>query len=499
MYLWTTILCLLLGFLVYKLSKFYYQYYSLPPGPFPLPIIGNMLTILGDFRDNSFRKMTKKYGPIFTVYFGNTPQVFITDADIARQVFSKPEFAGRPHNYFATLLTNGITTSDYDNSLKAIRRVGLMATVKYSTNERLVNVAVDCVDKTVESMLKREGPDKPIKPADYIYLTFLNILANSSFNENYNIDDKEFIKLKYVFKDIDNEFVVNSFLNEYIKPLKWFDRKVYEKKSKAYNEMRELILKKFKTHYIDYNPDFERDLCDALIDAKNVAVRDGRQSATYLTDDRLAMCVFEMFFGGIKTSEITFQWILLLMAYYPEMQIRLKQEIESKIGNRLPGHQDRQQCPYVMAFIAETLRFRNVSPYALAHKSMVDSKIENYTIPKGMILYAYQGIILRNNLDTKYWTTANVDDFIPDRFIDTTDGTYRTTGFPAFIPFGVGRRQCLGESLAIAQLFLVLVRFIQSTQQYDIVLDSHQGLDADPNNSIVISPKNYTIVLKSKI
>ncbi|XP_054158364.1 steroid 17-alpha-hydroxylase/17,20 lyase-like [Oppia nitens] len=349
-------------------------------------------------------------------------------------------------------------------------------------------------------MLKREGPDKPIKPSDYIYLMFLNIMANSSFNENYNIDDEEFKKFKYVLKDIDNEFVVNSFLNEYIKPFKWLDRKIYEKKHKAFYDMSELILKKFKNHFNDYNPNCERDFCDALIDAKNVALRDGRESAIHLTDDRLAMCVFDMFYAGIETSEITFQWLLLLLAYYPEMQIRLKQEIESEIGDRLPRHQDRQQCHYVMAFIAETLRFRNVPPFGLAHKSMADSKIGNYTIPKDTILYTYQGIILRNNWDTKYWTTTNANDFLPDRFIDTTDGTYSTTGCsPAFIPFGCGRRQCLGESLAIAQLFLVFVRFLQSTQNYDIVLDSHQGLDADPNISIVISPKTYTIVLKSKI
>ncbi|XP_054154924.1 cytochrome P450 2E1-like [Oppia nitens] len=358
-YLWTTILCLLLGFLVYKLSKFYYQYYSLPPGPFPLPIIGNMLckllnkiTILPKFWDDSIREMAKKYGPIFTVYFGNNPQIIITDADIARQVFSKNEFSGRFHNYFASLLANGVAMADFGHSWKALRRVAHMAAMNYSMNEKLENIVVDCVDKTVELMLEREGPDKPIKPNDYIYMIFLNILANSAFNEK-----------------------------EYLKSLKWFDRKVYEKKSKVFSEMRELILKKFKLHYIDYNPNFQRDFCDTLIEAKNVAINEGRKSADYLTDDRLSMCVFDMFFAGIETSEITFQWLLLLMTYYPEMQNRLKQEIETKIGNRLPRHQDRQQCPYVMAFIAETLRFRNVLPLGLPHKSMVDSKIGNYTIP----------------------------------------------------------------------------------------------------------------------
>ena len=65
-------------------------------------------------------------------------------------------------------------------------------------------------------------------------------------------------------------------------------------------------------------------------------------------------------------------------------------------------------------------------------------------------------------------------------------------------PFGVGRRVCLGEKLAIADLFLVLVRFLQSTNKYDIVLDSNNGIDPDPNISDSISPYDYKIILKTK-
>ncbi|XP_054166176.1 cytochrome P450 2A9-like [Oppia nitens] len=484
-HLWTLVLSLTIGYLVYKLAMFYHLYYSLPPGPFPLPVIGNMLTFqTKTFWDDIYRQLSEKYGPVFTVYMGNTPQVMISDADIARQVFSKTDFAGRPKTYFATLLANDVMMDDYGNSWEALRRVAHTAAMKYSINERLVNVAVDCVDKTVELMLKREGPDKPIKPVDYIYLIFLNIMTNSAFNESYNFDDIVFKKFKYVLKDIFEEMNLRLMLTEYIKPLQWIDYKLTNKMSNAYNEMRDIIYNKFKQHYIDYDREVERDFCDALIAAKDDALREGRESAPYLTDDKLGMTVFDMFFAGIETSEKTFQWILLLLSYYPRMQKRLRDEIISQIGDRLPRHQDRQQCHYVMAFIAETLRFRNVAPYGLPHRSIITSKIGNYTIPKGITVYTYQGIILKNSND-KHWT--NGDHFLPDRFIDS-DGHYITTHSPAFMPFGVGRRKCLGEKLAIADLFLVLVRFIQLTQNYDIILDSHRDLSVDPNSGYLINP-----------
>ena len=66
------------------------------------------------------------------------------------------------------------------------------------------------------------------------------------------------------------------------------------------------------------------------------------------------------------------------------------------------------------------------------------------------------------------------------------------------MPFGVGRNVCLGEKLAIAELFLVFTRFIQKTIQYDITLHSHDGIDPDPNDPNSVLPKKFQIMIKSK-
>ena len=58
------------------------------------------------------------------------------------------------------------------------------------------------------------------------------------------------------------------------------------------------------------------------------------------------------------------------------MQNRLREEIESEIGDRIPTHEDRNRCHYVMAFISEALRFRNVtSPTGHFHSAVVRSTI----------------------------------------------------------------------------------------------------------------------------
>ncbi|XP_054167198.1 cytochrome P450 2A9-like [Oppia nitens] len=492
--IWTTITSLLIAYMVYKMAKFYYQYYSLPPGPFPLPLIGNLLAFKTKQHCNYvLTKFAKKYGPVYTLYLGNSPQIIITDAIIAREAFRKKYLSGRPQSYFGNSFKTDIIFSDYGNHWEALRSVAHSAILKYSSNEQLVNVAVDCVDQTVQTMLEREGPNKPIDPFNYIYLTFLNILAISTFGKTYSIDDPVFKQLKYMLTDVNEELATRRLLWEISPIVRWIDQKMIRKNEKNFSDLIDQFIDKYRLHYNDYDSSIERDICDALITAKNNALREAKESAQYLTDENLALAIFDLFFAGTNTSQNTFQWILLLLSYYPSMQTKLRQEIDSIIGDRMPTHEDRQRCHYVMAFIAETLRFRNVVPGGVFHKAMITSKIGDYTIQKDMPVFAYQGFILR---DDKYW--ENSETFIPERFLDS-DGHYMTARSPAFIPFGVGRRICLGEKLAIVDLFLVLVRFLQSTQNYDIVLDSHNGLDILPNGSFNdIYPHKYTIVLKTK-
>ena len=63
------------------------------------------------------------------------------------------------------------------------------------------------------------------------------------------------------------------------------------------------------------------------------------------------------------------------MANNIEMQIKMRAEIENNIGDRMATHEDRKECPFVSAFIAEALRFRGVLPLGVPHRALVDYKL----------------------------------------------------------------------------------------------------------------------------
>ena len=251
----------------------------------------------------------------------------------------------------------------------------------------------------------------------------------------------------------------------------------------------------FKSHYEDYDESVERDFCDALISAKNKAhnkaLKDGKEVSPHLTDANLAITTLDALFAGTDTALHTFEWMLLFLAYYPEVQTKLREEIEGQIGDRTPTHEDRKDCHYVMSFISEILRLRNVVVGGLPHSTLSSSKLHEYSIPAGTTVMVYQGCIMTNE---KHWSKGN--QFIPERFLE--NGKYKTTQNKAYIPFGVGPRICPGEKVALAELYFALVRFLQMTADYDIGLGSNHGIEPDPNLMHLLLCQDFKIILNTK-
>ncbi|KAL3084775.1 hypothetical protein niasHT_031660 [Heterodera trifolii] len=71
---------------------------DLPPGPVPLPLVGNVLTI-----DRSkcpyaiYQQWARQFGPIYTIWLGELPVVVVADFQLMRELFVKDgdTFAGR--------------------------------------------------------------------------------------------------------------------------------------------------------------------------------------------------------------------------------------------------------------------------------------------------------------------------------------------------------------------------------------------------------------------
>ncbi|KAG0711432.1 Cytochrome P450 2L1 [Chionoecetes opilio] len=93
-------------------------------------------------------------------------------------------------------------------------------------------------------------------------------------------------------------------------------------------------------------------------------------------------------------------------------------------------------------------------PIGLQHVAEKDTTVGGHFIPKGAVL---NGTIFTIHHDTRYWD--NPDEFLPERWLND-EGKF-VTKKEGFLPFGIGKRQCLGESLARMELFVFTTTLLQ--------------------------------------
>ncbi|CAG2112817.1 unnamed protein product, partial [Medioppia subpectinata] len=411
--------------------------------------------------------MSKIYGPVFTLWIGPLPFVFICDLNMARESFNKIDFTGRPLSQLGSIYCNAkhkdVIYDDYIY-IKIDNR-------KYAKSKALSEL----VDHNVCQMVRRiiadnEGMDRPFSSHDYVYDVFANILASIVFSEKLDSEQAELKMLKYITSDFQTDLGNTLFLYEFIPVLRYFMANPLIKYKQHFDHLMDYTRNIYQKHDQTYDGNNLRDFCDILIAAKHDAIADDKRTAPYFTDDNLPAVLIDMFTAGTETSQTTFQWILLYLAYYPNYQDKLRAEISREIGDRVPVVDDKCRLNYTMAFISEILRHRNPLPIGLFHKTMVNTKLAGHSIPENTKIVLNQYSILT---DPKHWENADV--FEPERFLDN-GGEFIRTKPAAYIPFSYGRRICPGETLAINDIFLVLL-----TNDYRIELYNEHGRENNLN------------------
>ncbi|XP_076357875.1 cytochrome P450 1A1-like [Tachypleus tridentatus] len=482
----------LVGLLTFIVIRHFVKRMKYPPGPFPLPIVGNLLA----FRDDTpqFIKIAewkKNFGPVFTLWIGSRPVVVVDNWDAAREalIVRRNDVIGRNESIIGNMFkqeNEDIMFADYSPEWEVLRKIAHSAVRKYAASEKLAELVQDVVDSCVSKMLKEK---RPFDPELYTYFLTYNIIASSAFGKRYEESDQEFLNLKKPSELFLAEFS-SGIPGDLIPFLRIFTIHKEWKIKKATDKYHTILKDKFLEHKGSYKSNTVRDFTDAVLAAKEEAEKEGKSSAEYLKDGNLIQVISDLFAAGTDTSQLTLRWMILLLGNYPNIQKQMYEEIESALGNRAPVQEDKHLCPYTSAFIMESLRFGTVSPFGLDHKTTVDTEIDGQKIPKDtMVIFN----LWAQNRDPAYWKDPNI--FNPDRFL--TDNKLKNERINSYVPFGQGRRMCLGEKLAMADLFLIIVRLLQ---QCKITLpDGAESARLDPQPVALIScPFPFKIVVKPR-
>lgn len=173
--------------------------------------------------------------------------------------------------------------------------------------------------------------------------------------------------------------------------------------------------------------------------------------------------------AGHETTASQLAWALERLAREPAVQARLTEELDRDEGDE-----------YLSATITEILRLRPVLPNAEPRLTKREVEIGGVRYPRGVVLLA-SAFLVHHDPDLYPDPYA----FRPERFVGNPPGTY------TWIPFGGGRRRCLGASFAVQEMKVVLRAVLG---RYELSPGSAMG-EATRRRSITFSPAGGAIVV----
>ncbi|CAL2043674.1 unnamed protein product [Caenorhabditis brenneri] len=438
---------------------------KLPKGPTPLPVIGNFHQfIYHGLKLGSavavYHHFEKTYGKVFTLWMGPLPTVYIADYDVAHEshikranIFSK-RFATGTMNYIrdgrGIIASNGEFWQEHRRfALTTLRNFGLGRNIMEEKIMEEYRYRIADYSKTH----MRNGAIE-VHAGTFFDLLVGSIINQLLISERFEQDDKEFDQIKTALAEslenfgIPDIFFPTALLDSPL--MAWRQKKIFKPFDFVYDVSKRNIAKRVLAvesgdHVIE---DGGNDFVDAYILKIQKDKRDGVNST--FDYETMAIDVFDLWQAGQETTSTTLTWAFSCFLNHPEVVKKLRAELMKLTGgNRSVGLNDRPDTPYLNAVCNEVQRIASILNINLFRQIEQDTVIAGQPLSAGTAVTTQMSMLHTDDAVFK-----NPTEFNPERFLENNNLE------KTLIPFGIGKRSCLGESLARAELYLILGNLI---------------------------------------
>ncbi|KAB0382330.1 hypothetical protein FD755_004247 [Muntiacus reevesi] len=429
----------------------------LPPGPTPLPLLGNLLQLRPGALYLGLLRLSKKYGPVFTVYLGPWRRVVVLVGHEAVQEAlggQAEEFSGRGMvaTLDGTFDSHGVFFSNGERwrqlrkfTTLALRDLG----VGKREGEELIQAEARCL---VEALQGTKG--RPFDPSLLLAQASCNIVCSLVFNLRLPYDNEEFQAVVRAAGGI--AVGVSSPWGQTYEMFSRFLQCLPGPHTQLLGHLGTVAA--FATQQVRQHEGSlgasgpARDLVDAFL---LKMAKEKQDPNTEFTDENLLMTVVYLLFAGTVTVSTTIRYTLLLLLKYPQVQERVQEELMRELGaSQGPSLGDRARLPYTDAVLHEAQRLLALVPMGIPRALTKTTRFRGYTLPQGTEVFPLLGSILHDPA-----VFEKPEEFNPGRFLDA-DGKFKK--HEAFLPFSLGKRVCLGEGLARTELFLLFTAILQA-------------------------------------
>ncbi|PKA66534.1 Cytochrome P450 71A1 [Apostasia shenzhenica] len=431
---------------------------SLPPGPPPLPIIGN-LHELSHVIHVSFHRLSKEYGPLIYLKLGSTSVVIASSMEVASQILKTNDaiFSSRPPLTAITRFTyDGIDigASPFGEYWKKMKRFGTVHFFNAAKVQSFRRIREEEVNVLINGIKKASLNGEPINVSERAVCLLQNIIFREVFSRRLSADGEcKLSPYSDLIKDMMS--MMTSFnVRDFFPSFWWLD---------FLTGWRIKLEKKFE----QMNQIYEKEIQARL----------------------------DMFFGGTDTSSVTIEWGMTELMKNSEVMKKAQEEVRRVVGHKgkVDEETDIKHLHYLKMVIMETLRLHPPTPLLAPRECLKDTKINGYDVPAKTIAVINVWSMGR---DSKYWDDPHR--FQPERF-ENKSINFWGNHFN-FIPFGSGRRICPGITFAMANIELAFANILYSFDwklpngltEKDIDTSEHVGLVTRKKDPLILmaTPKS---------
>ena len=495
MTLCTICICLYL-YSTYKLSIF--KRYGIPEGSKPTLFLGTLPELIKKGFFQMDVDSVTQHGTYFGTFVGHIATVMVSDPDMIKEIAVKQfqNFQDRTQSVVIPWFWQKAVNNATGGHWRMLRQT-ISPTFSSGKLRKMEPILDKCLDSFVNVLHKAVEEEKAVVDIQSVFEALtLDIVSSTSFGIEVNSQEKP-----------DDPFVINAreafninlasspvYLINFLFPeSKNLLKHIPVPDSKGLTYMKEVIKKVIHERSRSGTQEVH-DLLQLLIDANQDdsdnkdddidSVQYEGEKKRRLTDEEVLANAVTFLIAGYDTTASTLTWVVYMLATNLEVQERLICEIDQELGDKRPNYENVFKLQYLDMVLSETLRL--YAPAIRVNRQVVrDTEICGRILPGGIsVTFPIAGL----HRLPEFWPEP--EKFDPERF--SPENKEKIHRF-AYMPFGLGPRNCVGMRLA---QFVVKIAVVTLLQRYKIEPSDKLPVPPKIGKSITVKPETGTVLVR---
>lgn len=469
----TCLLWLLASFIATQLLVSLFKRNNLPPGPVGWPVVGNLLQ-LGRNAPRQLAQLSAKFGPVMSLRLGTMTTIVVSSASATKELLQSHDASLRDREMYDAI------TAQRHHEFSPIwmpggpqwRRLRSISNAHLFSKKSLDNTRILRATKVKELVSYVRACCDDVVPIDIGQAAFdtgLNFMSNTIFSIDLADPNSETAReFKQLIWEMSAE-VGTPNIADHFPVLKALDPQgIRRRMNRHFGKTMDLINGLIDQRLENLKPDDEDgDFDDVLA----TLIKISRDPDSGIDRSYIVHLLMDLFFGGTETTGNTIEWAMAELLHNPEKMKTAREELHTTIGKQtVVTETNISNLPYMQAIVKETLRLHPPIPLISRKNTHSDLGLSGFTVPKNSRVWINVYGIGR---DPKVW--PNPEEFKPERFLGPGGVDVMGRDFEV-IPFGSGRRICVGMSLALRMVPLSLASLIHS---FDWKVENGASMDME--------------------